>query len=67
MTELSKNTQVPQCDKTAVMRSLLSDLKNTIDYLKEAREWHVQQKNTDREIAYNTSIGLLEDLYENYA
>jgi hypothetical protein len=67
MTELSKNTQVPQCDKTAVMRSLLSDLKNTIDYLKETREWNVQQKNTDREIAYNTSIGLLEDLYENYA
>lgn len=67
MTELSKNTQVPQCDKTAVMRSLLSDLKNTIDYLKETREWNVQQKKTDREIAYNTSIGLLEDLYENYA
>jgi hypothetical protein len=67
MTKLSKNTQTPQCDKTAVMRSLLLDLKNTIDYLKETREWNVQQKNTDREIAYNTSIGLLEDLYENYA
>lgn len=67
MKNTSKDADLPQCDKTAVMRSLLSDLKNTIDYLKETREWNVQQKNTDREIAYNTSIGLLEDLYENYA
>lgn len=27
MTELSKNAQVPQCDKTDVMRSLIKELR----------------------------------------
>ena len=67
MTELSKNAQVPQCDKTAVMVSadikkecelMYSQIKNAENRLKELREIC---EHEDTDIGnYSYRIGVME-------
>ena len=64
--ELSENKQ---CDIHGVMCSLLVEMQETIDYLKESRDYWVKHEENKKVIAYNTCISQMEDVisgYKNY-
>lgn len=52
MTEISKNTQVPQCDKTAVIRSADSkkECLHSFHSVYYGSEWEVECKKCDKNI-----------------
>ena len=66
MTELSKNAQVPQCDKTAVMPSVISndDLKLAHEKLQKAFE-PIQAELDIAKEKYNKAKKELEDSFKS--
>ena len=58
-----------QCDIHVVMCSLLVEMQETIDYLKESRDYWDKNNEPKKVISYNTCISQIEDVlsgYKNY-
>jgi hypothetical protein len=58
-----------QCDIHVVMCSLLVEMQETIDYLKESRDYWRKQGELKKVISYDTCISQMEDVlsgYKNY-
>jgi hypothetical protein len=58
-----------QCDIHVVMCSLLIEMQETIDYLKESRDYWMKQDELKKVISYDTCISQMEDVlsgYQNY-
>ena len=68
MTEQNKETE-KQCDIHVVMCSLLKEMQETIDYLKESRDYWMKKDELKKVIIYDTCISQMEDViggYKNY-
>lgn len=64
-----KTEEKKQCDIHVVMCSLLAEMQETIDYLKESRDYWMKQDEPKKVISYDTCISQMEDVlggYKNY-